>query len=695
MTESVMQIGEVQVAAKGKISQTREQPFQVSVLDAKPLQVQSQPVTGLVNQISGVRVREDGGLGSNVNIMLNGISGKGIRIFVDDIPADLLGNGVAINNLPVNMIDHIEVYKGVIPTKFGSDALGGILNLVTRNVKKDYLDISAGMGSFGTYQASLNSRKYFGDKNNAFVGISGFYNHSDNDYRMDDVTIRVDELNNTTTGSVRRFNDAYIAYSGKVSLGLRYANWADLLRLDLTASQINKEWQHGMTTERPWGEAFSEESNLNVELKWKKSQMLNKKLNAIFNAGYSYINTCFIDTTAKTYYWGAVDGLEKYVSSSPGESGYYVDGRNPVQYISNSFIRFNLSYLLDKTHKLSLTSLYTRSDINGHDERGIASFGADILSNPQSLNKFYNGIALESKFWGDKITNILSGKFFAGNAEVVALDETINITGYNNNSYQRWGYGDAIKILLFPFLNSTLSFEHTYRMPDKDELFGDFISVFPNAELEPEESQNLDLGLRFKCLKSKLTFNINSFFRNTSNLIFLNSLNAWKSTYMNLLETQTIGFEGELKVSPLQNMNLYANLTWQDIILKDVDDNGDIEERYIGANVPNIPWLFGNAGFSYMLPWHITKSDKINIFYTCNYVHDFFLSWEIDGITSTKATIPQQVVHNAGISYTTLNNRLSFSLETKNITDEKVYDNYMVQKPGRSYATKIRFFISK
>lgn len=62
--------------------------------------------------MSGVRIRQDGGMSSNVTIMLNGIGGKGVRIFIDDIPADLLGSGMAMNNLPINILDHIEVYKG-------------------------------------------------------------------------------------------------------------------------------------------------------------------------------------------------------------------------------------------------------------------------------------------------------------------------------------------------------------------------------------------------------------------------------------------------------------------------------------------------------------------------------------------------------------------------------------------------------
>lgn len=695
LTASAEKLDEVVVQAKGKIQQTRELPFQVSVLDAKPLQIQSQPVTGLVNQISGVRVREDGGMGSNAQIMLNGIGGKGIRIFVDGIPADLLGNGMAINNIPVNMIQHIEVYKGVIPAKFGSDALGGIINLVTHDVKKDYLDISTGAGSFGTCQASLNSRKYLGKERKMYFGLSGFYNHSDNDYWMDDVEIRTDNLGNTETGSVRRFNDAYTSYLAQVTSGFRNLGWADEIQLHLSAAHTYKEWQHGQSAEQPWGETFSEETDINSEIKWKKLRMWDGKLDASLNAGYNYTDYSFIDTASRTYYWGAYEGIAQYTGSDPGETGYYKDGRNPVLHKHNTFTRLNFVWRLQENQELNFTALYTGVHIHGHDERGIASFGSDILANPQNMDRWYAGLDLESKFWGKRLTNVLSAKNFSGHSKVVVISETNLADGEAQNSYARWGYGDAVKIQLFPVLTATVNYEYTYRLPDKEELFGNFITVFPNAELEPEESQNIDVGLRYKPSGRKLTADVNGFYRHTSNLIFLNALSLFRSVYMNLLATETWGAEGEIRYAPVERLSLYANLTCQDICLKEVDPDSDIDDRYIGAHIPNTPWLFGNTGMRFTLPWHPGKSDKILVFYTCNYVHDFYLTWEIDGKKSTKATIPQQIVHNGGVSYIFLKDKLSLTFESRNVTDEKVYDNYRVQKPGRSFYAKLRVFLDK
>ncbi len=233
------------------------------------------------------------------------------------------------------------------------------------------------------------------------------------------------------------------------------------------------------------------------------------------------------------------------------------------------------------------------------------------------------------------------------------------------------------------------------RIPDSEELFGNFITTFPNSELKPERSHNIDLGFKFQSPNNKLILNLNAFYRYTSDLIFLNSLTAFESVYMNLLSTKTKGVEGEIKLIPIKNMDIYANITWQDIRLAETDPSGKIPERYVDTQVPNTPWLFGNAGINYSLPVHFFKTDKIQMYYAFNYVHDFFLTWAVDGSEDEKTTIPQQLQHNAGISYSFLKDRFSLSGECRNISDEKIYDNYSVQKPGRSFYMKLRMYLEK
>lgn len=51
------------------------------------------------------------------------------------MPLDTKGSGVSLANLPINIIDRIEIYKGVVPASLGTDALGGAINIITKQEK--------------------------------------------------------------------------------------------------------------------------------------------------------------------------------------------------------------------------------------------------------------------------------------------------------------------------------------------------------------------------------------------------------------------------------------------------------------------------------------------------------------------------------------------------------------------------------
>lgn len=693
LAEASAQLQEVVITGESAVQEIRQAPYHVNVLDAKPLQAQPAPMIALVNQIAGVKVREEGGMGSQVNIMLDGIGGKGVRIFVDNIPADLLGSGMALNNLPVNTIERVEVYKGVVPVKFGSDALGGVINIVPRSVQKDYVDASVTYGSWNTLQSTLSAGKHFGKDKTFFVGTTVFYNHSDNDYWMNNVDVKADELGNTRTDKARRFNDRYSSLLGEVTLGVERKPWADVFKLNVSASSTDKQWQHGVTANRPWGETFSEQQNFNAAVTWRKSGLVREKLDLSLVAGLNRKQTLFIDTARKIYYWN-----DQYIinQQQQGESGLFTHGRTRDMDNTNVFGRINALYTLNTMNVLNFTGFFTKENLSGKDEMGTLTYGHDPLENPQELLKSYAGLSWESKWWKERLTNIASLKHFYSRSVTSFLDVDYKYKGDQTVRASESGYGDALKIMLGPVLSAVASYEYTLRQPDAVELFGDYIQVFPNPQLRPERSRNLNLGLRFNRQKhSSLSAEVNFFYRKTSNQIFLNTLTFSEAAYMNLLGTETKGIESEIRFQPVSNVNLYVNGTYQDIRLDQADAGGRIQPRYIGARIPNTPYLFANAGTTVTLPDTQAKTFKIQLYYYFNFVNQFFRSWEIDGSQNTKAIIPGQFIHTAGLAWFFASERASLSAECRNFTNAEAYDNYSVQKPGRSIYIKLRIYLTK
>jgi outer membrane cobalamin receptor len=131
---SKVELSEVTVSAAAQGHFAGRQAIRTTVVDVKPLETQPASLTELMNRSAGIRIRQTGGLGSETSIMLNGFGGKSIRYFKDGIPMDYLGEAFNFSIVPLTVIDRVEVYKGVLPVSLGADALGGAVNIVTRQL---------------------------------------------------------------------------------------------------------------------------------------------------------------------------------------------------------------------------------------------------------------------------------------------------------------------------------------------------------------------------------------------------------------------------------------------------------------------------------------------------------------------------------------------------------------------------------
>ena len=142
ITPQNTELDEVVIVSNG-ISRLKRSAFNAVALDTKALQNSTQNLSEALVQAPGMKIRESGGVGSDMQLMMDGFSGKHIKIFIDGVPQEGVGSSFSLNNIPVNYAERIEVYKGVVPVGFGTDAIGGVINIITKkNLKRWFLDAS-------------------------------------------------------------------------------------------------------------------------------------------------------------------------------------------------------------------------------------------------------------------------------------------------------------------------------------------------------------------------------------------------------------------------------------------------------------------------------------------------------------------------------------------------------------------------
>ena len=176
-------LDEVVVVSNG-VSRVKRSAFNAIAVDTKEFQNSTKNLSDALAKAPGMKLRESGGVGSDMQLMLDGFSGKHVKIFIDGVPQEGVGSSFGLNNIPVNFADRIEVYKGVVPVGFGTDAIGGVINIVTNKKRRNwFLDGSYSYGSFNTHKSYVNFGQTF--KNGFTYEINAFQNYSDNDYHVD------------------------------------------------------------------------------------------------------------------------------------------------------------------------------------------------------------------------------------------------------------------------------------------------------------------------------------------------------------------------------------------------------------------------------------------------------------------------------------------------------------------------------
>lgn len=682
------ELDEVVVVSNG-VTRLKRSAFNAVALDTKALQNSTQNLSEALAQAPGMKIRESGGVGSDMQLMMDGFTGKHIKIFIDGVPQEGVGSSFGLNNIPVNYAERIEVYKGVVPVGFGTDAIGGVINIITKkNRNKWFLDASYSYGSFNTHKSYVNFGQTF--RSGLTYEINVFQNYSDNNYYVDTPVkdFTTGAINKKKIEHVKRFHDTYHNEAVIGKIGFVDKKWADRLMFGFTYSHMYKDIQTGVRQEVVFGGKYRKGYSIMPSLDYRKRDFFVRGLDVVLTANYNKNMTNNVDTSSYEYNWRG----EMRPLRMPGEQSY----QNTRSDNNNWNGTLTANYRIGKAHTFTFNHV-----INAFRRSNQSLLNEDSEANaiPKETRKNISGLSyrlMPTEHWNLSVFGKYYNQFIAGPvATSSAQDDYIRTT----NSVSAMGYGAAGTYFILKSLQAKLSYEKAYRLPTNEEMFGDEDLETGDISLRPENSDNVNLNLSYNETFGKHSVYVEGglIYRNTKDYIQRNisdlSGGKYGATYVNHGRVETKGYNISVRYGFANWVSVGGNFTQMNVRdnVKTVTSGTNQESLTYGARMPNLPYQFANSDVTFYWRNLWKKGNTLSVTYDNLYMHSFPLYSEAVG-SESEFVVPTQFSHNLTLSYGIQNGRYNISFECRNLTNEKLYDNFSLQKAGRAFYGKVRVY---
>ncbi len=671
-------LDEVTVTTRSEMRKLRESAMPISVIGQRQLQGTASNINDVLARTVGVTVRNTGGMGSASRISVRGLEGKRMGMYIDETPMSQLSNFVALNDIPTNMIERIEIYKGIVPYKFGGSALGGAVNVVTKEYPPIYLDFSYEIGSFNTHQVSTVLKRT-DRKSGLQFGVGGVVSYAKNNYKM--------TLANLDGRIVERDHDRFNKIMGGMSVKATQW-WFDEMKWELIFMKTRQEIQGIDLNVR---EAYNHSINYVTALTLKRNNFFLDGLDFDFNAGYIIGKYGLCDKAEHRYDW---DGkVLPPVSSFGGEQNNFAsDGNNRSNELT---AKLNMGYTIDMHHALNLNIYADHNSLHPNDSLMDKSLG--FRANfPSKMKTLTVGLSYDLTFFNGRFQNAFTLKEFLFSSHSRSIDiYSVKEPQPVKTSKNYIGFSNAMRYKFTNDLMLKASFNSEVRIPTSEELIGNGYSILASPALRPERTSGVNLGLLYRHIKADgglIEIELNGFYNQLEDMIrFTPDMIPTMARYRNFGSVRTKGVELEAKGDICPLLYLYANGTYQD--LRDVRKTipgTEVENPTRNKRIPNVPYLLANFG---------AELHKENLFggsgqntrllFDASYIHQYFYDFEVSKYQERK--IPTSMTMDAALEHSFCNDRWTITFKVKNLTDRRIVSELNRPLPGRYIGIKVRY----
>lgn len=676
-------LSEVIVLGKSKAQRHREVPSAITIIDSQELKYKTATLNEILDNAAGIKVAQQGGLGNASRIIIQGMDGKRIGIFINGMP---MGNSdeFQLSSIPIDMVDEVEIYKGIIPAWLGGDGLGGAVNIRLKDFKKNHLEMAFEAASYNTYIGSLQLKHYLG-KTSTALHAGATMNYAKNNYSFSSPF----ELGRI----IHRDHDAYT--HGGFNVGISSQQWwFDQFDLTLSADYYRKEIQGGlMNVQNNIQHAFTRTRSASTSLSLEKS-FLKGKLTAQFHSivGFSLVNQ--VDTS---HYCYDFIGNRFPSGSGRGEIGAVPNDSHDRHTTVRELL--NLTYKIGNNQLVTWTTNYRYGCKMPKDELADSYSRLPTSGYPSRLHSIVSGLTHELKLYGGKFTNELGIKLFNHHSEVLPFAEAIMLqdklkASTNHSTMAGWSEAMALHLLPNNALTLKASVQSTVRMPIAEELFGDGVLLLPSEKLRPERSFNINAGaiwLINAMRYPQVRIGINTFYMSAKDMIKL-MYSSMNMAYDNIGKVRVMGIDMEMESKLNRWLDLQGNITWQDARDMRKEAVGGGENFHYRYRIPNMPYLFGNVGVRLHKDGLLSKSSSSAFASTFGFTKAFSYNWEASNHNTM--LIPARYCWDVAVHHS-FNKRCQLSFEIRNILNRENWAEFRYPMERRTFHLKMKYIINK
>jgi vitamin B12 transporter len=494
---------EVVVTANKVAKKQTETAKVVSVINREMLrQSGGRSVGELLNQVAGVSVPgANNNLGSNQTISIRGASAGNVLILLDGIPVNdpsVITNYFDINLLSIDQIERIEILKGGHSTLYGSDAVAGVVNIISRKTHtgKPSINASLASGSFNTVRST--------------AGISGTSSKLDYLLQLSSINAGGFSAAADTIGDKRFDKDNYQQQTARAQVGYKTGTHSKLIT-GLLYSRYKTELDAGAFQDEQ--DFVSTNTNQQFNLGWLRR---GTKTNFSIQYQYNEVERDYLD-----------DSL----------------------YSSNTFIRFAKSNYIGRSH---FADLYASTKVQNWELLA----GADFRHHSTVQNYFSIGS------WGPYTVPTLRVYMAQLSTYGSAIYKKNNFTtelGGRFNYHSEYGNNATFTINPAYRLNKAVRiFGNLYTAFKTPTLYQLFDPYSGNDSLLPEKGFIQELGIDFMQGK-KFSGRVVAFNRKSKEtILYTYDLTTFAGQYLNASSQTNNGFETELQWS-FQPVSFRAN----------------------------------------------------------------------------------------------------------------------------------------